>query len=319
VLTAANPNLGEQQSRGMTMTAIVRAQAASAKRRATKVVATGLGMLLLSQGCHAPAARKLAAPPRLDERSAASLGTVGVYSVGPTPAAVVDGPVGTGEEALKGAASVGGIGMGAGAGGGALTGAGIGLACGPWVAVCVPAFALMGATIGGVAGLVVGGTVGGVQSGTNAIPTDVAENATAAVTAALSSRDLHADLRSRTIALDQGTAHRIDLGGDSTRPPSTREYARFAPSGVDTVLEIKVARVALIGEGNDPDLALAIDAQARLIRLPEGEVLWENQEMMFASAPAKLSAGTADDSRLLKSEVDRGLETLAKRLGEVVA
>jgi hypothetical protein len=301
------------------MNAIVRVQAIWAKRRPTKVVATGLGMMLLSQGCHAPAARKLAAPPRLNERSAASLGTVGVYSVGPTPAAVLDGPVGTGKEALKGAASIGSIGLGTGAGAGALTGAGIGLSCGPFLATCVPALALVGALIGGVGGLVIGGTIGGVKSGTNAIPTDVAANATAAMTAALSGRDLQADLRSRTIALDQGTALRMDLGGDIAPPLSTTQYARFASSGVDTVLEIKVARVALIGEGTDPDLTLTIDGLARLISLPRGEVLWEDEKMMFASAPAKLSAWTADDSRLLKSEVDRGLETLAKRLGEIVA
>jgi hypothetical protein len=140
------------------MNAIVRMLALSAKRRAKSVLVTSLGMLLLSQGCHAPAARNLAAPARLDERSAASLGSVEVESGEPAPAAVVDDPVATGKEVRKGAALVGRLGLGTAAG--PLRSARIGFACGLFAPFCVSLDALVGAKVGSAGGLAKSGTNG---------------------------------------------------------------------------------------------------------------------------------------------------------------
>src|SRR5437867_10122872 len=109
------------------------------------LAAACLSTLLLSvvQGCRG------SAPPPLGHETRASLGSVGVYSVGPPPDVSISGWVGVGRQRLKGAAKGGGIGFVSGLGVGALTGAGIGLACGPLAVLCSPALARWGRASGG--------------------------------------------------------------------------------------------------------------------------------------------------------------------------
>jgi len=268
-------------------------------------------LLLFGQGCRRPA------PPSLGEETRASLGPVGVYSVGPPLDASLSGPIGVGKQSLEGAAKGGGIGLVSGAGGGALAGAGIGLFCGPFAPVCVPVLAIWGAAIGGAGGLVVGSTTGAVNRGVNAIPTDAAEGARTAFSAALAGRELQAELRRRVLDAAGGeAAERIDLGWESIAATvPTPDYGRFAERGARAVLEVGIARLALDGKGGrDPRLVLAIDARARLIRVPDNHVLWSAEHLTFESPRAKLSEWTADDSRLLRSELDHGLDFLAARI-----
>src|SRR5262245_10507711 len=281
-------------------------------RRVTVGAAACLATLLLfAQGCRRPA------PPSLGEEARASLGPVGVYSVGPPLDASLSGPIGVGKQSLEGAAKGGGIGLASGAGGGALTGAGIGLFCGPFAPVCVPLFAIWGAAIGAAGGLVVGSTTGAVNRGVNAIPTDAAEGARTAFSAALAGRELQAELRRRVLDVAGGqAAERIDLGSESIPTTvSTPDYGRFAQRGARAVLEVGIARLALDGKGGrNPRLVLAIDARARLIRVPDNHLLWSAEHLTFESPKAKLSEWTADDSRLLRSELDHGLDFLAARI-----
>src|SRR4051812_46835542 len=99
--------------------------------------------LILAQGCATPSSPS---PPSADVR--ASLGIVGVVSVGPSFGAMMLGQVGVtndvGKGALKGL-EVGGL---SGAGVGALAG----LPCGPFIPICVPLFALAGAGAGALLG-----------------------------------------------------------------------------------------------------------------------------------------------------------------------
>jgi hypothetical protein len=268
-------------------------------------------LLLFGQGCRRPA------PPSLGEETRASLGPVGVYSIGPPLDTSLSGPIGVGKQSLEGAAKGGGIGLASGAGGGALTGAGIGLFCGPLAPLCVPAFAIWGAAIGGAGGLVVGSTTGAVNRGVNAIPTDAADGARTAFSAALAGRELQAEMRRRVLDVAGGeAAERIDLGGESTPATvPTPDYGRFAERGARAVLEVGIARLALDGKGGrNPRLVLVIDARARLIRLPDNHVLWSAEHLTFESPKAELLEWTADDSRLLRSELDHGLDFLAARI-----
>ena len=268
-------------------------------------------LLLLGQGCRRPA------PPSLAEETRASLGPVGVYSVGPPLDASLSGPIGVGKQSLEGAAKGGGIGLASGAGGGALTGAGLGLVCGPLAPLCVPVFALWGAAIGGAGGLLVGSTTGAVNRGVNAIPTDAAEGAKAAFSAALAGRELQAEMRRRVLEVAAGdAAERIDLGGESSATTvPTPDYGHFAERGARAVLEVGIARLELDGKGGrNPRLVLVIDARARLIRLPDNHVLWSAEHLTFESPKAELLEWTADDSRLLRSELDHGLDFLAARV-----
>ena len=280
------------------------------------LAAACLSTLLLSvvQGC-----RRLAPPP-LGHETRASLGSVGVYSVGPPPDVSISGSVGVGRQRLKGAAKGGGVGFVSGLGVGALTGAGIGLACGPLAVLCSPVLALWGGVIGGAGGLVTGSAIGAVHRGANATPTDVAESARAAIFAAITGRDLRADMRRRVLDVGNKAGNWIDLGGDdAVDSASTVDYGRFTERGAHAVLEIGIVQLALTGEGgSNPDLVLTIQARARLIAIPDNRVLWSDEQLSFGSSEAQLSVWTAEDSRLLKSELDRGLEILARRIGSEV-
>jgi len=288
------------------------------KSRSSRISAISMGLatlLLFSQGCRNPA------PPPLDQDIRASLGTVGVYSIGPTLNTSVSGPIGVREETLKGAAKGGGIGVLSGIGGGALTGAGVGLVCGPFAVICSPIFAVWGAAIGGTGGLVAGGTIGAVNHHAHAIPVDVADGARTAFAGAIAGRDLQADLRREIVSSASGSSGSwIDVGADGgTEPAPNPDYGRFAERGANSVLEVGIVHLVLDGEGGkDPELALAIDARTRLIRVPSNNVLWGDGHLSFESPKVPLSQWTADDSRLLKSEIDRGVQVLAQRIeGEI--
>lgn len=273
-------------------------------------LAAGLVLVAFAHGCHAPRPRPLAQETRQ------TLGVVGVYSVGPPPDAVVAGPVDVGKQRLVGAAKGGGIGVLAGTGGGALTGAGVGLVCGPWAVVCSPVFALWGAAIGAAGGLLGGSAIGVVSHGANAIPTDVAERARTALVTVVGDRDLQSDLRQDLLATAPEDDHRIDLGGAAVAEPSTLpNYRRFVDEGAHSVLEVGLTAVTFAGQGGeDPELTLTLKARARLVAVPENEVLWTDADLVFESVKAKLSTWTASDSRLIASELDRGMDVLAQRI-----
>ena len=226
----------------------------------------------------------------------------------------MSGPIGVGNEATKGVVEGGAIGGASGAGVGAL----VGLICGPFLLVCVPAFAGAGA----VGGVVLGGGAGGIIKGTNAIPEGAAINIQAALYDAIAKRDLQNELRRRVLVrANAGRANNaIDLGINKTVDPSTPpDYALFPGSGADAVLEISIAQIAFTSEGGTtPTFVLSIDARARLIKIPGSRVLWSDEHMAFKSPAAEFSLWTAKNSDLLKSEIESGLETLAQQIIENV-
>src|SRR5262249_36598974 len=109
---------------------------------------------------------------------------------------------------------------------------------------------------------------------------------------------------------------RLDLGGGSNPPTvSTPDHGRFAERAARAALQGGIAPLAPAGKGGrHPPLVLAIDARARLHPGSANHVWGSAEHLTFESPRAKLSEWTADDSRLLRSELDHGLDFLAARI-----
>ena len=241
------------------------------------------------------------------ESDRASLGTVGVYSVGAPPAASLHAPVGVPGQVAKGAAKGGTIGVLSGAGSGALAS----LVCGPFAPACAVVFVPTGAATC----LIAGAAVGGATHGVHAVPAATAETIQAALVAGTADRDIPAEMRRDVV--DGAAAAVVDLGGDAADPLAQPDYRRFAVQGIDTVLEIAVDGVTLDGKGgSDPELGLRIDAHARLVRVDDAHVLRTYERLVFESYKARASEWTSVDSNLLASELDRGLAAIARRIDD---
>ena len=235
----------------------------------------------------------------------ASLGQVGVMSVGPALEGTVSGAVGVGQEIGKGALRGGALGGLGGAGTGAL----LGLGCGPCAPVCVPAFASLGA----VGGLVLGSSTGAIYHGVTAIPESTAMQIEASFSKIIADSDIQSDLRMR-VTRASGAVVVLDLGmGNAANiAAAPDDDSLFQPRNVDTVLEVAVVRIVLAGQGGrDPSLVLAIKARARLIHVRDNRVLWSDDQFEFKSASAEFSDWTAKDYALLKLQFANGLDAIA--------
>ena len=193
------------------------------------------------------------------------------------------------------------------------------LACGPGALFCGAVLLLGGAAIG----LVGGGVAGGVSGGRNAIPAETAEQIETALNQAIVGRDLQADLRLgilRRAGNNAGNnAMAVDLGAGVAEPVASPDYTSMAGPGIGGVLEISVTQLTFTGEGgSDPALALVMSARGRLIRVSDRQVLWDVAEVRYQTGEAALSLWTASDSSLLRMEIDKGSDELARQMGEAL-
>ena len=265
-------------------------------------------LILTAEGC--ATTPKPALAPTQEVRD--SLGRIGVVSVGPALGGTLVGPVGVGSEAGKGAVRGGAIGGLSGAGIGAVAG----LTTGPCAPIAVPVFAGAGA----LGGIVIGGGTGAVVNGVAAIPSDAAAKIQGVLAMEVGNRDIQGDLRRRFQNRVAGGSKDVrELGmGRAGEPLPAPNYTVFAAQGVDTILEIGVKEIALAGEGgSDPSLVLAIKARARLIRVPGNQVLWNDETLAFNSQSRDFSKWTADPG-FLGGEIESGLDTIARQIGDKV-
>ena len=265
-------------------------------------------ILLVAQGC----ATTPPPPQPLTQDVRAALGTVGVISVGPQLAGDVSGPVGTGKEAGRGAAKGGAIGGLSGAGIGALAG----LTTGPCAPVAVPILA----GIGALGGLAVGAGTGAIVRAVNAIPTETADSLEAALSGAMASRDLPADLRRGVLGrVSMSPRQPVDLGASNADPAASPDYTRFAANDVHSVLEITFTEVIFAGEGGrNPSFALSMKAQTRLIRIADNQVIWSREDILFRSPEADVTTWTTSESGHLAAELGNGLQMLAQQISDEV-
>ena len=263
-------------------------------------------ILLLALGC------ATSPPPPLKQDVRASLGTIGVISIGPELMADVSGPIGTGKEAGRGAVKGGAIGGLGGAGVGALAG----LATGPCAPVLVPVFA----GIGAAGGLVIGAGTGAIVRGVRAVPTETAESLGTALRDGLALRDLPKDLRQRVLNRASMTPRQtVDLGALDPDPSAPHDYTAFAENGVQSVLEITVTEIVFDGQGGrDPTFALQMKAEVRLIRVADNEVLWTRDEIISRGADVHVSSWTDPELGYLATQIDEVLERASGQIAEAV-
>jgi hypothetical protein len=273
---------------------------------AIALAACSVSLLLSLSGCASSA-------PTLDEDIRASLGTVGILSVGPQPDGIVTGPIGTGREAGRGALRGGGIGGLTGAGAGAIAG----LATGPCAPVAVPIFAAIGA--GG--GLVIGAGAGALYHAVTAIPQEQADEIASVLNDALAARAPQTEFRRQLLMRMRDRAPRevVDLEqGNAEIIPLEPDYGVYAEQGVTTVFEITVAQISFAAEeGDDPELSLVVLTNVRLIRLPENEILWSQGEVAFVSEPRPSSIWNSEPETI-GAELEAGFDAIATQISEVM-
>ena len=249
--------------------------------------------------------------PQLTEDVGSALDSVGVITIGPSVGGQLDGPVGGGDQVVAGIIGGGAIGGLSGAGAGAL----IGLTCGPIAVFCVPA----GAVIGGTGGLLFGGTVGGIARGRAAIPENTAEEIQMVVTRAIADHELQSDLRYRVLLKFGSSTTGVDLGAGGTVPTESPDYSTFSGQGVDAILEMSLTQLGFAGKGgDDPSLVLVLMAKARLIGVPNNDILWSVEQVEYQSPMAAFSLWSEGDSALLRAEIDNGLDAVASQIGEAL-
>src|SRR5260370_8969654 len=89
--------------------------------------------------------------------------------------------------------------------------------------------------------------------------------------------------------------------------------------GVDAVLEVNITQIALVGSGGrNPDLALAMNANARLIRVADNQVIWSNNQITFDSGLAEFIYWEMDDAKVLKAAIPVGLNSRAPHIDEKI-
>jgi hypothetical protein len=105
-----------------------------------------------------------------------------------------------------------------------------------------------------------------------------------------------------------------DSGYVLTLPP---ENADGSPSGApvgadsDALLETDVTDFGFRGDGDDPDIAMYVQAKARLVRMPAHKKLGEST-FLFQSEPLKLNQWLDDGGKPLQTALDTLLRNLAQ-------
>lgn len=258
----------------------------------SRAIVVVLIVSLIQSGC-----ASLRKGPTPEER--ASFGTVGVSRASYPPEFEYDVPAkGRPAGASKGAAIAffgvlaGGMQGGAGAG----PGAGIYL-------IVVTALATAAAPVGAVIGAAY------------AMPGDEAAENEKLALAILERMGTQEVMRDAILNEGFGETERSILPVDGIGPVSVDNdvtYGSLAGSGIDTVLEVAMRRIALESEkwGSDPPLRLAMKARGRLIRVGDNTVI-DDHEYLSRSGSAKLSEWTADHAEMLEAAYGQGYRELA--------
>jgi hypothetical protein len=268
-------------------------------------------MLLLLQGGCAPISRPLPSPLPLEVR--AELGKVGVVSGRFVPATVVERPVaGKVREAAKGAAG-GALAGAALVAGGFVHGGCSGDACG-FVAVVMLGVLIGAATVGAVTGAVIG-----------AVTTESvvkAREAEVALQYAFAELKIQETFRDRlvTIARDEARLDLIPVTDPSpTDPDVDVDYRPLVAQGLNTILEVSVTRLGLIGDrSGNPPLTLSMTTRVRVIRSGDGAELYR-QELHHQKGSRKFVEWAAHDAQAFRRALDAAYTDLSREIVRLVA
>ncbi len=266
-------------------------------------------LLLVQAGC---ATVSRPAPPPLPPELRAQLGRVGVVSARFVPATVVERPeAGKVRGAAKGAA-VGALASVAGAAAMFSHSRCSGDACG-FLAVVMLGVLIGAATVGVVTGAVVG-----------AVATESAQRAReaeAALQYAFAELKIQQTLRDRlvTIARDEAQLDLVPVADLSPSDPDVDvDYRPLVAQGLDTVLEVGVTRLGLIGGGRvNPPLALSMTTRLRVIRSGDGAELYR-QELHHRRGSRKFVEWAAQDARAFRGALDTAYTDLSREIVRLV-
>ncbi len=251
-----------------------------------------LVLSLLQAGC-----ASLRKGPTPEER--ASFGTIGVASASYLPEFRYDVPAkGRPEGAAKGAA----IAFSAVFAGGMQGGAGAGPAAGVYLLV-VAALAAVATPVGAIIGAAY------------AMPEEEAASSEKLAMEILERAETQEVLRDEILMEGSSEAEHSFLPVDGFGPVSVDNdvsYSSLAGSGIDTVLEVAMRRIALESDkwGSDPPMRLAMKARCRLVRVGDNTVI-DDHEYLARSGSAKLSEWAADNAARLEAEYEQGYRELA--------
>ena len=242
--------------------------------------------------------------PLVTEAQRERMGTVGVASLPSAPQSALD---------------VGARGKVAGAGEGATAGAVKGLGelfrmsgSGDYDATII----LL--PIAAIGGAIYGAVVGAAQ----AVPEDKAKKIEACLKAVLGEAGHQGKLRTEVIS----AIARSGIQGVSEIPScqsaavgQDTDYRLCLDRQVDTVLEVGLLSVALIGRGGeDPKLVLFVRAVARLVDAKTNAELYRSRFFTHATGTKRFSEWNADGARLLKESYELACQSLARSVVEEV-
>jgi hypothetical protein len=114
----------------------------------------------------------------------------------------------------------------------------------------------------------------------------------------------------------------IDIGSDRTVNPTKRAgYAPLVEKGAKTALEVGVRAITIMLENNAGDLYLTMTAtgRSRLVEAATNQLLWFDEQIEVQTVSHhRLPDWKAGDDGMVKSEIDEGLDMLAREISHTV-
>jgi len=165
-----------------------------------------------------------------------------------------------------------------------------------------------------VAGGTIGALVGTVHGAVTAESASRVRTAEAALEAAMADLTVQTTLRDHVLqAARERSSLRfvaVEDGGSTAIAPADEETP--ATGGVDAVLEVRVSRIQLTGQGSvNPPMTLLMAAPVRISRVADGTVLYAETFEYRGHDARKFVEWAADDGLALREAVDRGARSLA--------
>ncbi|PYQ02530.1 MAG: hypothetical protein DMF83_23355 [Acidobacteria bacterium] len=273
-------------------------------------------VLLLCAGSWGCALKRQPLPQSPTDEVRAQLKTVGLAAAGLDPQTQVNAPTsGKGMGAVKGA----GYGLALGVTPGLAIAGGVAKGChasgrlGAVVCGAALAFGLGVAAAGGTVGAL-GGSVYGAVTAEPASRVDAAETG---LKSAVSQANIQAALRDHVLEAVRRRSALNFVTVDDQGPSAVGEridYRALAGEGIDTILEVSVLRIALVGQGGiNPPVSLFMAAGASLVRTADGVEIYA-EKFEYRGPGALFLEWAAADAQMFRQEVDRGTRSLAEKI-----
>jgi hypothetical protein len=168
--------------------------------------------------------------------------------------------------------------------------------------------------------VVAGGTVGAVTGALQATPHEEAERIEATVERSVDEFPAHLDLARRVVeaAAERAPGVRLEPAPAAAEGDAARGYAPLRARGFGRVLEVGVRRIEFGGgRGSDPELALEIEASARLFEAETGAVAYA-REFQHTGAARRFSAWTRGGGAEMRRALAQGLAALADDIANAI-